>query len=274
MHKIEYYQNKFNNIPQLSDDWLEGRKYAFGGSEMAAILNEDPYHTCSEVLSKKVTKDNIQNDCTEWGKLFEPIAKIFIEKDKSTKIYDFGSIAHSYYPVCYSPDGLIIDGDDLILLEIKSPIYRGVANIPDQYIHQVQTGMNVIHVKSCLFAQFRFRRCPIYTDPLSPCYDRAYHKEFRKRCKDKKPIQFGYIYWPASNELVDLGNVDSIIKFKPKSKPDVIIGQRFNPSTGYVLMWKLFDINYEMIQPDLNYLKDKEQKLWNLYKNLRNLFTK
>jgi putative phage-type endonuclease len=273
MYKLEYYNKKFKYLSeQGSDDWLEGRRFAFGGSEMAMVLDKDPYHTFSDMLERKLTKTFEEQDCTEWGKMFEPVAKLFIEKQKQTKIHEFGSIPHSYYPVCYSPDGILVDEklDDLILLEIKSPIYRGVHSVPAHYLHQVLTGMCVIHVKYCLFAQFRFRRCAIWLDPTSPSYDRVYHKEYRRREPDKRPIAFGYLYWEGPEHIVDLSAHREILKVKPRRKPDrVIINEKFFPNTGFVLMWKLFDIRYDVITPQPDYLKDKEEMLWKKYKDLR-----
>lgn len=272
MHKLQYLKAKFNNSnAQGSEDWLEGRRFAFGGSEMACVLNKDPYLQWTDLVRKKHLKENYIHDWTEWGKLFEPVAKIFIEKERQQTIHDFSSIPHPYYPVCYSPDGILVDQEDLVLLEIKSPIYRGVKNIPDTYIHQVQTGLNIINCKHCLFAQFRFRRCALWNDPFSVQYDRKYHKEFRKRCPDKKPIAFGYLYWETENDLIDLSTYDNMIDAKPYKHPKIIINEIIKPNKGFILMWKLFEINYDVIMPDKNYLKDREEYLWDKYKELRKL---
>jgi len=269
MYKLEYYQSKFKNLfEQGSDDWLEGRRFAFGGSEIAAVLDADPYTKFTDLLQKKKTRENIKEDNTEWGKMFEPVSKIFITLEQEKKIHEFSSIPHCFFPVCYSPDGVLVDGDDLVLLEIKNPIRRGVGYIPEYYLHQIKTGMCILNVKHTLFAQFRFRRCVIWTDPDSHSFDRFYHKDFKTR--PMKPVTFGYLFWPGQNELVDLATKERMIDHIPKGKPQIIIADRtFKPNSGYVLMWKLFEIKYDKILPEADYLQKNEKKLWQKYENLR-----
>lgn len=275
MHKLEYYQNKFHNLAiQGSDAWLEARSFSFGGSEMSTVVGKNKYEKWEKLLEKKAHNINFKSDTTEWGHLFEPVAKAFITKQSGT-IYEFGSIPHSYYPVCYSPDGLMVMDDDLVMIEIKNPIYRGVHSIPEGYLEQVKTGMCILNVKHCVFWQFRFRRCKLGTGPWSMEYDRNYHKEYRKRCKDMGNISFGYLYWNVDCDLVDLGSVPSIlneIKDIPTNiKPEIIIEKPFEYKRGKVLMWKLFEKTKEIIKPEQNYLKDKEELLWQKYKELRTL---
>lgn len=274
MHKLEYYQHKFKNLAlQGTDEWLEGRSYSFGGSEIGSVLGHNKYESWSTLLERKYKKSSFRNDSTEWGHLFEPIAKYFISKSQGT-IYEFGSIPHSYYPVCYSPDGLMVLDDQLVLLEIKNPICRGIhSDIPPHYIDQVQTGMNIISVAYCEFWQFRFRRCKLGTGPWNMTYDRAYHKEYRKRCKDMGPITYGYIWWDIDCELVDLGAVPSIldeIRDIPLTVAPIIFKEEaFDKTNGKVLMWKLFEKNKTIIVPERNYLETKADLIWSKYKDLR-----
>lgn len=273
MYKLSYYQNKFKNLAiQGSDEWLEARSFSFGGSEMSTVVGKNKYDDWNSLLLRKSNNTNFRSDTTEWGHLFEPIAKYYITKQFGI-IHEFGSIPHSYFPVCYSPDGLMVIGDDLIMIEIKNPIYRGIHSIPESYIQQVQTGMSIINVKHCDFWQFRFRRCKLNTGPWNFQYDRVYHKEYRKRCKDMGPISFGYIWWEVECELMDLGIKDSIldeIKDIPVSiKPKIIIEEPFIGTKGKVLMWKLFEKSKEIVLPEKNYLIDKEELLWSKYKELR-----
>lgn len=276
MHKLDYYQNKFYQcVLQGTEEWLKGRSFAFGGSEMGSLLGKNKYESWNDLLNHKANQSFTKCDATEWGHLFEPVAKIFIEKTHG-KIYEFGSIPHSYLPVCYSPDGLLVIDDQLILLEIKNPIYRGINKIPEVYLHQVQTGMNIISVQHCLFAQFRFRRCKLGTSPWSVVYDRVYHKEYRKRCKDQGNISYGYLYWSTEDDLVDLGSVPNIyneLKTIPlEIQPKIMIQETFDETIkkGKVLMWKLFEKSIEKIEPEKNYLMDKEEVLWEKYKEMRN----
>jgi putative phage-type endonuclease len=272
MHKLNYLKAKFANLSrQGSDDWLEGRKYAFGGSEMATVLGNNPYENLTQLINKKVTRENNLDDARLWGHLFEPVSKLFITKERGTKIHEFGSIPHPYFPVCYSPDGILIEGDDLVLLEIKNPIWRGVDTIPIYYLDQVQCGMNIINCTHTLFAQFQFRRCHMYTDSKSYSYDRYYHRESRNRMPNKPVIAYGYLYWNKDCEFVDLGGVDKISEYIDLTHwtPDkVIINEPFNPKRGVCLKWKLFDISYKIVEPDFNFLKEREDLLWSKFKEL------
>lgn len=275
-----YYQNKFRNLAlQGSEEWIEARAFSFGGSEMSTVVGKNKYDDWKSLLHRKSNNVNFRQDTTEWGHLFEPIAKMYIskqceERKQDGTIYEFGSIPHSYYPVCYSPDGLMIDGKDLVMIEIKNPIYRGVKKIPESYLEQVKTGMCIINVKHCVFYQFRFRRCKLTTKPWTVTYDRVYHKEYYKRCPDMGNISYGYLHWDIDCDLVDLGKVTSIldeIKDIPDTiKPKVIIEKPFEGTKGKVLMWKLFEYTQEIITPDKNYLSDKEDMLWAKYEELRN----
>lgn len=277
MHKLFYYQNKFKNLAiQGSEEWIEARSYSFGGSEMSTLVGKNKYENWDSLLVRKSNSNNFRSDATEWGHLFEPISKLFIEKQFGSCIYEFGSIPHSYYPVCYSPDGLMVLDDNLVMIEIKNPIYRGIHSIPEGYLEQVKTGMDIINVKYCDFWQFRFRRCKLDTGPWNFQYDRVYHKEYRKRCKDMGPVSFGYIYWETDCDLVDLGKVESILDelntVPVTVKPKIIIEEAFTATKGKVLMWKLFEKSKETIHPQKNYLHDKEDLLWSKYKELRKSF--
>lgn len=273
MYKLAYYQNKFKNLAvQGSEEWLESRSFSFGGSEMSTVMGKNKYENWESLLLRKNSDINFRSDSTEWGHLFEPIAKMFIEKQFGT-IYEFGSIPHSYYPVCYSPDGLMVLEDNLVMIEIKNPIFRGIHSIPESYLEQVKTGMCIINVQHCDFWQFRFRRCRLGTGPWNFQYDREYHKEYRKRCKDMGPVSFGYIWWEVDCDLVDLGNVECIldeIKNIPVLiKPRILIEEEFNGKKGKVLMWKLFEKRKDIILPCKNYLSEHEDLLWSKYKELR-----
>lgn len=273
MYKLDYYINKFGNLHiQGSTQWLKGRSSCFGGSEMATLLGESKHENWETLKKKKINQYVDTCDTTEWGHWFEPVSKFYIEKDYGP-IYEFGSIPHTYYPVCYSPDGIIVENNDLTLLEIKNPVMRSINKIPPHYLPQVKTGMCVINVKYTLFAQFRFRRCPLDTPPENYIYDRNYHKEYRNRQKDQKPFSWGYLYWPGENKLVDLGkckNMCDKLGTRCSKPPQIYIETHYKPEKGFILMWKLFEYVYAGIPPDYNYLSDKEEQLWKKYNELYN----
>lgn len=279
MWKLEYYLAKFSYLAmQGSQDWLEGKSISFGGSEMSCILDKSKHEKWKSLKTKKISKIYEHCDITEWGHLFEVVSKIIITKEHGT-IYEFGSIPHPYYPVCYSPDGVLIKDDDLVLLEIKNPVMNGIhKEIKQEYLDQVYTGMEIINVKHCLFARFRFRRCLLGTDPNNCVYDRFFHKEWRKRQKDAFPISYGYLHWKVDCELIDLSNVENMCTFiykynvKPtiyiEQIPEFLCNEKSTEKKGLILMWKLFEYKYDIIQPKRDYLKENEKKIWKRYKDL------
>lgn len=273
MYKIHYLQNKYKHLSeQGSFEWIRQRKYTFGGSEMYATLNYKKKKFINKIIYDKIHENVHYQDTTNWGKLFEPVAKIILIQEKDIKeIYEFSGIPHPKYPVAYSPDGVFIKNDDLILLEIKCPIYKHLnENIAEQYIFQIKTGMEVLPVKECLFARFRFRRCLIWSNPLDSTYDYYYHKEFGKRISKNKPITYGYLYWDTPNNLIDLATYPEMLPYIPTFKPQIIIKEEFKKNTGVVLMWKLFNTKYEEIEPEINFLQKYEKDLWTRYQLLYN----
>lgn len=257
---------KYGNLPsQGSADWHKGRKVCFGGAEMGSLFGENKYETKKKMMDRKINPDMDNNDCTNWGRWFEPVSKVFVQQQYGP-IFEFGSIPHSYYPVAYSPDGILVQDKELVLLEIKNPIRRGIFDIPPHYMYQIKTGMCVINVKYTLFVQCRFRRCTLQSGNWTTHYDRNYHKEFKRRCPDAKPIHFGYLHWKAQVPLFDLGKVEDMTKALGKlatTTPHVILDDpRYVPTFGYVLKFKLFDINWIGIPPDHDFLRDREDELW------------
>lgn len=306
MHKIKYYQNKFtsyNQNAQGSQEWYQSRKYSFGGSELCAVLETNKklkyLKSFQEVLQEKLNSsefksESLGDDATCWGKLFEPVSKHFIRLKFGT-IYEFGSIPHPFYPVSYSPDGLLLNPSktDILLLEIKNPICRGIVkadgktNIPDYYIPQIQSGLNVFNCEYCVFAQFRFRRCKITEPSQNMQFDRMYHKDFVKRSGFKYPIAFGYLYWgpilqdKEHESLIDLSQFEYMLPELAKAykvqdifNPVFIVNEEIDVlkfKSGYILKWKLFDTKYESIMPDRNFLSKHEGILWHKYKELIDL---
>lgn len=273
MLKLKYYLTKFNNlVAQGSEEWLNGRTSSFGGSEMGTLLGDNQYESWVDLKKKKRNKQCDHNDITEWGHLFEPVSKLYIIKEYGD-IYDFGSIPHTFYPICYSPDGLLVVDKKLVLLEIKNPIMRGTHKIPQIYIDQVLTGLSIIPAEYCLFVQFRFRRCKYKSNrgkPWKATYDRLYHKEFMKRQPDAKPISYGFLYWKTENkDLLDLALYDKMYpKYMDLGKPQVFIETDLPYTSGTVLMWKLFEMVPSSVKPNTDFLKQNEDLLWQKYKDL------
>lgn len=284
MWKIKYYQSKFNQsvLNPETEEFLESRKCAFGGSEIATVLGLNlKYENLEQLIHKKQNKIRINTEATLWGNLFEPIAKIFITKKYGT-IYNFGSIPHPMYPVSYTPDGILLNEtkDDIYLLEIKCPSKRNIYSIPIQYKQQVYTGLNIINAPKCLFAQFKFRRCKIDTAPWSCRYDYQFHFDFRNKRSITTPISYGYFIWKLPIEIytgiIDLSTVkdmsETLLEYKTKYNNlqyEIMMEQPITSDVnGICLMWKLFEWETEFVNKDNNYLEKNETELWNAYQKL------
>lgn len=288
MWKIRYYQTKFN-IPILepdTDEFLESRKFAFGGSEIAIVLGLSKYENLESLLIRKQQKINSQSENTLWGKLFEPVAKIFVTQ-KYGAIYNFGSIPHPMYPVSYSPDGLLLNSEktDIQLLEIKCPAKRDIFSVPFHYKQQVYTGLNIFNAPECLFIQFKFRRCKIDTAPWSSKYDNVFHFDYRNKRSINTPISYGYLYWKLPKDIyegvLDLSTVEDmhvcLQEYKKKGEEhiisfklsyEIIKDQPVQNINGILLMWKLFGYDVTIIEADKHYLEKHEEILWHAFKKL------
>lgn len=292
MYKIKYYQLKFKDaVIQGSKEWYEHRKTTFGGSEIAQVLNKHKIkaNTFEALVQKKKTLDpekEVVYDALWWGKIFEPIVKHMLEDTLKRKIYDFGSIIHPYVPISYTPDGLYLNEkeDDIVLLEIKTPIRRhildkdGNVKVPPEYMFQVQTGLSIFHASHCDFVQVRFRRCPIQymNEPFS--FDRNYHKDFVKREHYKACISFGYFIWKCETcpTIIDLSSVDNMVDTLKESHLNIydyilIMNEHIEKHklpNGFILGWKCFNIVHKEIKPQKDFLSTYEKELWEKYKIL------
>lgn len=273
MHKLQFLRDAYGHLPpQGSDAWLQSRKTKIGGSEMATVLSRNPYmKSCKFVESKKTAKWSESAPCT-FGRVFEVVAKQHMAQHGVT-IHELGAIPSPRLPVCYSPDGVIVEEDDLVLLEIKCPWRRRkIGTVPDQYMCQIQTGMNILPCDRCYFYQFRFRLC-VWED-LGPSvrYNRGIHYEWYKNCPPKKPLRWGYIHWPGKERLEDLGALTA----DTADNLCVIVKRRMEihwestevPQGGYVLPFKLFDETKLEVDRDQGFLDDCAGSVWDVFKQL------
>ena len=141
----EYINNDENkNLSQQGSlEWLEMRKTIIGGSELASLINLDPWKKECDIVRDKCFyssyKDRIE---TKWGNIFEEVSKIIIHllfindiKNIDECIFESGSIKGAINYHRYSPDGLTVliqtnNQPIIILLEFKSPYSK----IPEKNI--------------------------------------------------------------------------------------------------------------------------------------------
>ncbi len=276
MEKLDFLRKQHDRLPALgSVSWRESRRMKIGGSEMAAALGKSPYQHQAQLVERKVTrsKANRSAACT-FGRVFEDVAKHYIEMSQGVTVHRLGAIPSTMYPVCYAPDGIIVEGDELVLVEIKCPFRRSrIHEVPPHYACQVQTGMAVIPSKRAYFYQFRFRACTLGQMGNGPCYNRWLHFESMKRCPACPPLAWGYLHWEADVALVDLGALtgDDSDQLCFVDGKDYTIHHQDDemPTRGYVLPWKLFDRSAIEITKDPTFMEDNSKALWDTYKRLK-----
>lgn len=164
-------------------EWLEGRRNAIGGSDIAAILGLSSYKNSNPMsvwLSK--TGQAEEREVTpemEWGTRHEPAVKQkFKENHPELSLaglgaYDVFAMEGDSWASC-TPDDLI--GDDGIL-EAKAPGWRqahkwgdeGTDEAPQEYIIQCQWNMGVTGRKYCylvpLIGGSDYREYRLVADP-------------------------------------------------------------------------------------------------------------
>jgi putative phage-type endonuclease len=276
MHKYHYLCERFKDSPkQGTDEWKENRKKQFGGSEIGALLEHNPYMTRTDlILQKQNGEEYKDNVCTLFGKMFEPVAKAYLRQEKKITILEMGSIPSSSYPISYSPDGFIVaNKDQLMLLEIKCPIYQQKCDeIKPYYLDQVKTGMSILPVDGCYFMIFKFRKCSI--DQLKGdklAHDRPFHKAWKD--KNNKKLQFyGYLLWedPKITSCFDLGvmgedkfcqlNMNYKINFNSIPCEDHI--------KGLVLPFKCYYVDVTILPLTDTFLAIHKDDIWKGYEEM------
>lgn len=286
---LAFNDAKLQHLKQLStlcaaqgtEAWIESRRSQFGGSEISTVLGQNPYQTISELINKKISGVYEDQPACVFGRLFEPVAKLILTRRMNWEIHEFSCFKSAMFPVAYSPDGVLIDGDDLKLLEIKCPFRRNnLKEIPEYYRPQVQTGMAIIPVVSTLFVQLRFRLCSLQQLGPNPKYNRWFHHEPIKRVPAKDPVTWGYIVWEDESscirdcglwtphnqhKLLELPSIDKATRIVLEPEPNQY------PSSGQVIPFKLLEINITEIPPIPNYLEKNKKQIWNAFAELHKM---
>jgi putative phage-type endonuclease len=143
--------------PQLSAEWFRLRELMFSATDIAALLGYDPYKKYDKIIAKKVdpSSDSFKgNAFTEHGRRYEEIVKQWYEMDTKEEVASLGLLRHPEHEfIGASPDGIGVQS--LHLVEIKSPVRRGIVRgeVPQQYIPQIQTQLQVTGMKTCQYAE-------------------------------------------------------------------------------------------------------------------------
>ena len=243
--KIIDLVNEYAHLPkQGSNEWLQGRKYTIGGSEIPTILEQNIYSCVGKLIKTKLGIENFNGNLyTVWGTLFEEVATDIIKKGTSSTVFELGAFPGDITHHKFSPDGLatikidveehsheMIKQLDLkqnlrgvvymnALFEIKSPFNRSTKRlIPDHYLSQVQSGLyNFRDVTSIgIFSDFLFRCCSLKDFEDNGAYEK---KLFNNKKSFGSPICVGFI-------LIDDGKSRDLSDF-PDDLPTKERNERF-----------------------------------------------
>lgn len=233
--KLEYMATFYNHLPkQGSDEWLNARRVSIGGSEVATVLGNNPYQDINDFYRQKLGMKKFNGNLfTRWGTHFEDITVLYIEQRYNTKVFNFGSIEGLTYNgrvvQAYSPDGLCVIDNNIVLLEIKSPYSRiPTGSIPSHYIDQIQTGLYTINDASYgLFCDAVYRKCNVETLNFTNEYDAEYHKSNKEF---GTPICVGYsIFWEYGSTEDVKHQIRTLHESNPKYYSDLL----FLPKDAY-----------------------------------------
>ena len=176
-NKVNFIKN-YKAFPQKSPEWYLERFNSITATDVAPILESNPYYKKIDILKKKLDKSlmieeiDSENLNLIWGNKYEPVAKIIYEEFVHDTVYDVGLIKHRKYKwLGASPDGIRDCGK---LLEIKCVWNRKIKNkTPFYYWIQVQIQLEVCDLNECDFFQCKFLE---YDDFLDYSKNDGYRK--------------------------------------------------------------------------------------------------
>jgi hypothetical protein len=278
---IKNFINEWKHLPeQRSKEWIQLRGTRWGGSEISNIINLKPTNKTTFVnnlLYNKVIQkpNNFIFPCLH-GNLFEPVITSLTEYNYNTKIYETGSIPYkSLKCISYSPDGIGVVNDEIVLFEFKCPLTREITNkLKYEYYCQVHTGLHVLEEiitsDKALYIEAEFKKCN-FLDLLNyDVFDKEYHNKNLNRDFNNLYKHFGMILFGEEEnynlEIKDYGDATyaeietlyfNIFKknFKPLYLHDVINKLIKNGDENYILK-KYTNINKTLFDiEELKYLQ-------------------
>jgi hypothetical protein len=212
------YLGKLGTAPeQRSKEWYAIKQTTIGGSEIATILNMNPFRSVKGLIAEKIGMESFSgNLATRWGTMFEHITKKWSELIlKIDEIKEAGSIEGVIARQRYSPDGLSVvklkceDGSYeyfIVLFEFKAPL-SSLPNgkVPHHYMPQIQTGLLNIPITDIgIFVNNCYRICSLKDLNFESNYNEEFHAgDFKKRktgMKKYKPLACGIICFYQTNE--------------------------------------------------------------------------
>lgn len=246
---------KIPQFEQRTKEWYNVRNLMITASDIATVINENPYQKSIAVLRKKCgLSDPFKgNVYTEWGVKYEEIANQIYQIDYNTTVIEFGLIQHPHISyIGASPDGITVDG---IMLEIKCPYRRKLnadiehGGVPHYYWIQVQIQLEVCNLEYCDFQQCILHEYDTKEDYIEENFD-GY--KGCVVCEKIRINKFKYIYAPSLKMT--------------REELDKWLEQYSDEDKYNITWWKLTDILYTRIQRDREWFYEKlpiMETFWN-----------
>ena len=148
--------------PQRSTEWFASRQHRITGSKAGAAANMNEYESQDQLLRELLWPSFVGNRACANGVLMEPFAaksllRLERRKDSGVELAIPGLIVSVEEPIiAYSADGVLIYSDGTRkLVEIKTPVRRKpYSTVPLMYTCQMQLGMHILNLQSCLFVVY------------------------------------------------------------------------------------------------------------------------
>jgi putative phage-type endonuclease len=171
-----------------SQEWIDQRLKSIGGSEIASVMNRNPYKTAWQLWAEKtrrVKPEDISHlPHVVRGHLSESVARDRYERE-TLKSYRPKSWVHPEYSyMTASDDGYSVDLNQV--LEIKAMGKDNHENakkgiIPPHYLDQIQYGLMINKCVKCIFISYRVEDDDMVTIEVFP--DVAHQKELEAAAK-------------------------------------------------------------------------------------------
>ena len=244
-HKLlNDFIEEHKNLPeQGTSEWLDGRIYRIGGSEISTILGKNKYQTKEDLVKSHVgLKPFTGFFATFWGSILEEALRDHINKIYKCNIIETGSIPHKIHKtIAYSPDGIAIveteyvkhildetmidhsHDHSIILFEFKCPYSRvPTGDVPEHYIDQPRLGMEVIDIcESSIFIEAVYKLSSFNNLIYNNLYNISYHKD--KEILINNPINYGILVLYYNNKESNINNTKEV-------SLDDLIGEDLNES--------------------------------------------
>ena len=150
------------NFAQRSPEWMAARMHRMTGSKCGSAAAMNPYESPDKLLCELLWPTFFGNKACENGTKMEPFAaasvlRIMRLTDTGAQLAIPGLIVSQTEPIfAYSADGVLLFSDGTRkLIEIKTPVRRKpYPCVPPMYMCQMQLGMHLLDLPSCLFVVY------------------------------------------------------------------------------------------------------------------------